>query len=322
MIFSGPVGIGKATFAYRLARFLLSQGAEGQGGLFGGEQAPHESFNADEEGGVVRRVASGGHADLLTVGRVFDTKKSKLSNQIPVDEVRRVAPFLRRTSSEGGWRIVIVDDAQYLNRSSQNALLKILEEPPAKALLVLITDQPGRFLPTIRSRCQTYTFNGLSENHIDTLLQRFSPQTDQASQTLAKSLGQGQIGRILKVLQNDGVSVYRDVFDLLSRLPAVDGEWGYNLSETLGADEKAYRLYMEFLLDILRAFVRYQALGAFPPSVDEKDLDIYQKMSHLHSRDVWLRIWEKAVQIVEETERMHLDKKQAVLNIIWTLENK
>ena len=152
IILAGPTGIGKATFAYRVARFLLAQ--EPGGGLFGGDVAPAVTMEISAENPVVRRISSGGHADILTVGRVYDEKKKKLSNDIPVDEVRKITPFLRKTSSEGGWRVVIVDDAHHLNRSSQNALLKILEEPPKKTVLILVADQPGRFLPTIRSRCQ------------------------------------------------------------------------------------------------------------------------------------------------------------------------
>jgi len=88
---------------------------------------------------VFHRVASSGHADLMTVEREFDEKKGRLKNDISVESVRRIHPFVRMTAAEGGWRVVIVDGAEYLNASSQNALLKVLEEPPKKTVLILTT---------------------------------------------------------------------------------------------------------------------------------------------------------------------------------------
>ena len=106
--------------------------------------------------GVFRRVASGGHADLLVVERAYDPRRRRLRSEIVVEETREIAAFLRRTPAEGGWRVVIVDGADEMNRSASNALLKVLEEPPRRALLLLVAHSPGRLLPTIRSRCRRF----------------------------------------------------------------------------------------------------------------------------------------------------------------------
>ncbi len=103
---------------------------------------------------MFRRVARGTHADLLTVERVWDEKRKRQRTEIVVEGARDIAGFLRLTPAEGGWRVVVVDGAEHLNRNAANALLKVLEEPPARAVLLLTCAAPGRLLPTIRSRCR------------------------------------------------------------------------------------------------------------------------------------------------------------------------
>ena len=153
LLITGPHGVGKATLAFRFARFLLSQGAApSAGGLFA--PAVPSSLALPPEHPVFRRVASSGHADLLTVERGIDPKRKRERTEIVVDDTRAIAAFLRLTPAEGGWRIVVVDTADEMNRNAANAVLKILEEPPSRALLILVSDNPGRLLPTIRSRCR------------------------------------------------------------------------------------------------------------------------------------------------------------------------
>src|SRR5437879_2215507 len=154
LLLSGPRGIGKATLAFRFARFVLAGGAgEGSSPLLfaaadnGGLAIPPES-------GTFRRVASGCHADLLTVERAWDPRRRRLRSEIVVDDAREIGAFLRLTPAEGGWRVVVVDGADEMNRNAANAMLKILEEPPRLALLLLVAHSPGRLLPTIRSLCR------------------------------------------------------------------------------------------------------------------------------------------------------------------------
>src|SRR5229473_2014413 len=170
-LLSGPRGIGKATLAFRFARFLFAEGAAAPG-LFA---APPASLAIAPEHPVFRRVASGGHADLLVVERSLDPKRKKLRSEIVVDDTRAIAGFLRLTPAEGGWRVVIVDGADMMNRNAANALLKILEEPPQKALLLLVSDNPGRLLPTIRSRCRILALKPLAEAEVREALARYRP---------------------------------------------------------------------------------------------------------------------------------------------------
>src|SRR6187401_2448723 len=148
-LIGGPPGIGKATLAYRMARFVLANPDP---------QSPAvqkaTSLSVDVENPVARRLAAQVHGDLLTVERVINEQNGKLYTVIRVEDVRRTVAFFGSTSSEGGWRIAIVDAVDDLQRDGANALLKVLEEPPRRSLILLVSHAPGRELPTIRSRCR------------------------------------------------------------------------------------------------------------------------------------------------------------------------
>ena len=141
-LITGAPGVGKATLAYRFARRLLA-------GVQPGRQLAVAATSP-----VFRRVAAGSHADLLTVEREWDDKKSRLRGEIVVDDARTISAFLRLTPAEGGWRVVVIDGAEHMNRNAANSVLKMLEEPPPRAVLLLTCAAPGRLLPTIRSRCR------------------------------------------------------------------------------------------------------------------------------------------------------------------------
>ena len=151
----------------------------------------------DPESGVFRRVAAGGHADLLTVERAWDPRRKRLRGEIVVEDTREIAAFFRLTAAEEGWRIVIVDGAEEMNRNAANAVLKILEEPPDRALLLLVSHNPGRLLPTIRSRCRRLVMAPLPLPLAAQLLRRYRPRLDEAEAVALAALSGGSVGRAL-----------------------------------------------------------------------------------------------------------------------------
>src|SRR6204780_337245 len=166
-LITGAEGIGKATLAFRFARRLLS-----------GQGAP-DSLYLDPSNPVFRRIAAGGHADLVTIERVINEKTKRLKRDIAVEDVRKINAFMALTPAEGGWRVAIVDGAEDLNQASANALLKILEEPPPRAVLILVCSAPGRLLPTIRSRCRRLRLSPLTDAGMTTLLGMYLPERSQ-----------------------------------------------------------------------------------------------------------------------------------------------
>lgn len=124
-LFTGPRGIGKATLAFRFARFLLAASERMGQGLFAAPPPTRLAMAPDHP--VFRRVASGGHPDLLVVERGYDPRRRRLRSEIVVADTRAVAGFLRLTAAEGGWRVVVLDGADAMNRNAANAVLKIFE---------------------------------------------------------------------------------------------------------------------------------------------------------------------------------------------------
>ncbi|HJU19937.1 MAG TPA: DNA polymerase III subunit delta', partial [Stellaceae bacterium] len=213
LLLCGPRGIGKATLAFRFARFLLARPGPAEAG---------EGLAVDSASGAFRRVAAGGHADLLTVERAWDPRRQRLRGEILVDDAREIALFLHLTPAEEGWRIVVVDGAEEMNTSAANALLKILEEPPQRSLLLLVSHNPGRLLPTIRSRCRRFVLAAPEPGLVRQLILRHRPELDASEAAALAELAEGSVGRALELADAGGLALYRSLVEILASLPAVD----------------------------------------------------------------------------------------------------
>jgi DNA polymerase-3 subunit delta' len=337
-LIGGIPGIGKATLAYRFARFALTQGQSsqgrltqggaGQGGGLFGAPPPSESLHVDPSHPVYRRIAASGHADLLTVERPFDEKRGRFKSDIPVDEVRRIAPFLHLTAAEGGWRVVVVDGAERMNPAGQNAILKILEEPPKGALLLLVTENPGGLLPTIRSRCRKLMLEPLPETELATLLARHRPDLSEADRAALVRLSEGSIGRALDLAVAGGLDLYREMIGLLSPLPKLDlaalHGWGDRLARRGG--DTAWFAATELLVWWLGRLVRARARGRLPPEIVPGEAALMERLITVPhgggngGLDRWIEVWEKVSRLFTRAESANLDRKQVVLNALLTVE--
>ncbi len=309
-LISGPEGIGKATLAYRFARFLLSADE--------GKREEYDSLVLPADAPVFRLTANDSHPDLKVLERDFtetdrkkilkalrngealpeeEKKNLKKSSFIRVDDVRTINEFLSKRSSNDGWRIVIIDSIDDMNAASANAVLKILEEPPHKALMLLISHNPGRLLPTIKSRCAKLNLHPLSETAVETLLKKFRPGlTDKDVRTLSE-ISAGSIGKALAYADNDALSVYASLTAL------ADAGKSYRLGEllafceTAAASEENYYQAQELLLKVIAERIRKERKNP----------------------EVLVEIWEKALRLFDEAERLNMDKKQILQNIVYNL---
>lgn len=192
-LISGGEGIGKATLAFRLARALLWR-ERPQG-------AP--TLEAPANAQAFSLVASGAHPDLFVAERAWDEKKERYATEISVDVIRDLTHFLSHTASMGGWRVAIVDTAEDLNRNSANALLKVLEEPPPRTAMFVLTSAPGRLLATIRSRCRRIHLRPLSDAAIADFLVAEGAADRIGAGAIAAKAG-GRPGFALSLAQGEG----------------------------------------------------------------------------------------------------------------------
>ena len=231
-LIGGPLGVGKATLAFRLARFIFAFPDPGAPQV---QSATSLALPPDHP--VSRRVAAQGQPDLLVLERtVGDT--GKLRTKILVDDVRRAVPFFGSTAGEGGWRIAIVDSVDEMNASSANALLKVLEEPPVRALLLLVSHLPGRVLPTLRSRCRALTLRELSAaGTAEAAAHALGRDPDEPDLRAAAEAAEGSTARALALLEGSTLVLRRQVLDLLGQLPRPDPRALHALGDAIAGTE-------------------------------------------------------------------------------------
>ena len=323
-LITGPRGTGKATLAFRFARFVLSGGGTAEEGdsLFGDELPSATGMGLSPDHPVFRQVAGGAHPDLMVLRRSENEKTKKLRQEIVIDDVRKVTNFLRMTSTAGGWRVVIVDTADDLNRNSANGLLKVLEEPPEDALLILISNAPGALLPTIRSRCCQLPIVALSVPELEGLLEKYLPDSGQEERRALAVLSEGAAGRALELAEGGGLEIYREMLTLLDSLPRVETARLHAFGELIGRDNTgtAFRLGGELLSGWIARGLEARARGVTPVDVFEGEAAIRERLLSRGNLEQWLTVWENLTALFQRTERANLDKKQAVIAAFLDLE--
>jgi DNA polymerase-3 subunit delta' len=300
-LLGGPKGIGKATLAYRFARFALAH------------PDPHSpavtaagSLTVAAENPAARKIAARAHPNLLVLERPWDDERKRYRTELTVPEIRRTVSFFGSTAADAGLRIAIVDPADDMNASAANALLKILEEPPARSLFFVISHAPGRLLPTIRSRCRRLELAPLSAEVIGRALQASDATHDP---DLAAVLGEGSLRRSIQLLDGDGIEVYREMARLLNDLPAIDMVAAHAFAERVAGrgSEEIYEGFLELMRGWLARRVRREAEpdGARP--------------GEGVSLERWAEVWEKLRESSQTAEDLNLDKKQVVLSLFMSL---
>ncbi len=320
VLVGGRAGIGKATLAFRFARWLLAETPEAAPGLFdlkpGGRLC-----HLDPDHPTFRRVSASSHADLLTIERGYDPKRKKMRGEIVVDDTRAVAQFLRHTAGEGGWRVVIVDSADDMNRNAANALLKILEEPPPRALLLLICHAPGRLLPTIRSRCRSFLLHPLAEADVIRLLAQHRPALGTVERDALARLADGSIGTALMLADTGGLDLYRGIITLLGTLPRTDGALVHQVGDQLArADgDAAWDSFTDLLLDALGRMVAGAASGT-SRAVLAEERAIFDRLAASLPLDRWIALIDGLRTLYGRGDAVNLDRKQMLLETVGMIE--
>ncbi len=326
ILLGGPRGIGKATLAFRFARFLLAQGSSGGAADFLGGRG-EAGLAIDPDSGAFRRVAAGGHADLLTVERAWDPRRKRLRGDIVVEDTREIGAFLRLTAAEEGWRIVVVDGAEEMNRNAANAVLKILEEPPSRALLMLVSHSPGRLSPTIRSRCRRLTLGALPQAVAGRLIARYRPQLDDAEAEVIAGLCGGSVGRALELVDAGGLTLYRSLLELLVEAPAMDGVKLHGFADRLArADaEDGYRAVEELLTQFVARMATGAVRGGLAPGqipageIAAAETTAIQRLAARVDPARWAELHGQIERDFSAARDLNLDRKQTMLGAFFAI---
>jgi DNA polymerase-3 subunit delta' len=304
----GPRGIGKATLAYRFARFVLAHADPNAP-----EVRRATDLALDPEHTAFRKVAARAHPNLLVLQRAYNDERKRFFTELTVDEIRRTVSFFGTTSGEDGWRIAIVDPADDMNASAANALLKILEEPPSRSLFLIVSHAPGRLVPTIRSRCRRLNLRPLLPETIGTALRDNAGDLDEEEIATASALAEGSLRKAINLTTEDGLTVYRDLSGLLAGLPALDTEALHSFADRVAGrgNDEAY----EGFLDALSAWFDRRVRG-------ESEPDPAARLAPAVATaplETWPELWENLRHSSELADELNLDRKQAVLSILMNL---
>ena len=316
-LIAGQRGIGKATLAFRFARYLL---ANPEPSIEDGKR--HANLAVAFDHPVFRRVAGAAHADLTTVERSANEKTGRLRGEITVADARKLPRFFASTAAEGGWRVAIVDCVEEMNRHAANSLLKILEEPPRKSLILLISNSLGGVLPTIRSRCRRLALRPLDPDLLRALVASRFPEISEFDGLALARLSSGSPGRAFPLAAAGGLAVYREMVALLESLPRIDGAALHRFSDRLAREANAdlYRAARELMLAWIARMVREAAAETTGDDIVPGERALMQRLSARRGLDPWVEVWENIGRLFVQADSVNLDKKQVVMSAFTTLE--
>ena len=312
-LITGPRGVGKATLAWKIATFLLS---EPEVGLFG-----EPTLHVDPGHPDARLVQAGAHPRLSVIRRPLDEKGEKLRTEITVDAVRGLKKFFHMSAADGGRRVVIVDAADELNRNAANAILKELEEPPANARILLIAHQPSRLLPTIRSRCRELRCQRLNADDLQKALAQAGHHVDH-SESLA-TLASGSAGDAIRLLNHDGLALYAEIVKTFEKLPRIDRPAALKLADACVGKGAETRFGMT--LDLIDLFLaRAARAGLMGEPATQGAAGEARLLARIAPDDRAARAWAQVQQELTDRSRhgraVNLDPASLILDMIFKIE--
>ncbi len=309
IVIGGAAGIGKATLAWRLARFILAHPDPSAVAV-----RAARDLSVPPDARVAAQVASLSHPDVSLLRREINEKTKRFYAEIRADDVRRTIGLFQRAAGAGGWRICVVDSAEDLNRSSANALLKLIEEPPPRALFLLVAHRPGLLLATIRSRSRLLRLSPLDRSEVAAIVATLGPPWSNAAPgAIAEAAGraEGSVHDALRVLAHagDGAGGGLDaaLARLLDALPTIDWREVHKLADRVTGreGEAAFDAVMSAVYRWLARHVRDPDGGA--PARSPRRLAPFAE------------VWEKIAADARETDALNLDRRPLILTVFSDL---
>ncbi len=321
-LFSGAKGLGKASLALELAEYILSGG----------------TYNNPV---VKAQVKTASHPDMLLIERSLTDKEKKerqklvdsgkalddkteaersRNNFITVDDIREIDSFIHMSASGlSSWKVVIIDSADEMNLNAANAVLKVLEEPPAQTVMILISHNPAKLLPTILSRCRKVTFSPLCDSDVADILKNAISGLNQEEISALSALAGGSPGKAISLAENNALAIFSGLVGLFRDFPKVNVADFYKFSEKYEKDELAYNTLKDLYINWLHRLTYIQAVGEMLPPITQEEKEISSRIISQSDKDKLLALWEKSNSLFNQSESLYLDKKQIMVNNLLEL---
>ena len=315
-LITGPKGVGKATLAWRIAKFLLTQPMDDGPGLFGDAPEAATSLDTDPEHPIIRRMRALSEPSLMLIRRAWNTERKRLNAQIVIDDVRKLGGFFGLSSADGRRRVVIVDSVDDMNVSAANALLKVLEEPPKNAILLLVSHNPARLLPTIRSRCRELRAKTLSAEDIEDILRRSGIESA-GDDRLARLAG-GSAGEAIRLIEQDGPALYDRISKLVGGAPQMDRQEAQKLAEwaaARGMDERldvTVALMDRLLADLARAGAGIAAI---------EDSSVQRLSPSLQAAQKWAEVQQIVSDRIRHGRAVNVDAQSLLMDALLKIND-
>ena len=327
-LITGAKGIGKATFAWQMAKFLLTQPMPSvePNGLFGNSDKNHNSdLGENLKKAMIARILAESEPRLVVVRKSFDEKRKTFRSSIRVDEIRHLKTFFSLSVSDGGGRVAIIDCAEDMNINAANALLKTLEEPPKDTVFLLVSHNPQSLLPTIKSRCRELRLSNLTESDLKSALKQMNLTIPENDSKIYSLLGSGSVGNSIRLLEHDGAGLYRTLLSFLNQLPNLNGFELEKFIATFSGNKNSSRLdlFVELLNTVIARMSKAGIMGySSEDQILEDEKEIFTKLC---PNPIIAKRWAELAQTQSENLKhglaVNLDPSSLILDTFFRIED-
>ena len=303
IIFSGPKGIGKSKLALTFS-----------------EQLMQDKKSITSHDLLSNFAASSNSKKVYICKREFDEATNKYKSAISIDQIRKMKEFFSLSQTEYNWRIAIIDAADEMNESSSNAILKLLEEPPNKSIIILISHNYYSLKSTIISRCQKITLKPLSENEMGEFLSK--EVNNQEEINLITSLSEGIPSLALNLTKEETLNTYKRLIDLVSNTENSPQSQIFDLieSQKFGNQNEVRLDLIDLILILIRRVIR-SLLNDEELITNDIESQMFEKIVDQSNMTIILaELYLDLEQTIARAKRINIEKADISLNCLTKLK--
>lgn len=318
-LITGPKGVGKATLAWKIAKFLLVHGIQHQSNKNADSQ--FKTIETDTADPIVGRISAMSEPSLSLVRRMYIPDRKRFKTQIGVEEIRTLSNQLSLFPTGNQPMVAIIDSADDMNNFAANALLKLLEEPPRNSYLFLISHSPDKLLPTILSRCGILRCSALEPANLKSAVEATGAFQVEDEVSLTELSG-GSVGDSIRLHANEGIDNYSQLINIISSIPKAHRSEFYSLASKCGGlgTEIQYSTTVTSILLLLGRLAKVTTgtqLGEAVPGEKE----CLSKLGSFQPADVWSSLYFDLANKSQHAILVNLDPVSVVLDMLFSIEN-